>query len=425
MTPEELSSTASPPTSPPPLTPIHDHCAPPVACTTPPDDLVVRQGHPRSNLSPVSLEPSSTSIGLSAVDRLYGLIYLHERGLWDHDEFHRRLDTETEDTPWLLGFYEDKICFDYMPSVTKRRGVYVLRVPGIAHQAFTHKVMDAITHGIAELGCGCHPELADQLREVQELRRVTLNIRHLYDHPNGVDEVDFEMKRTPDALWSHSVPHPRLVMEVSYSSQPGKVLRRLAEDYISGVRPEEQHDDDDKTATVSVWRLAMSKSSGGEVTGYPRCDIDAVPFRTAAGEPCDGALELQTSDFLPSSRDMYKHRTLRITFADLTNFLNLAETREERINARPSPAPLHALARTEQEIEEEKVKRRLAAKSMRLELEEQARERSVERRWSGGSADRRGSVFGGADGGGGGGDEDMKTEIRKSSKSSKEAAGDG
>lgn len=130
------------------------------------------------------------------------------------------------------------------------------------------------------------------------------------------------LKRLADSYVVDSRHRIRCVIGFDLPKRPRKGRGRHTEER-SAVKEEKA-----RAATVSVWRCVIVSEEDGKEVGTSSCDLNAVPFRSASGDACDGALKLDISDFLPHSVATTlspSERTICICFASLSALLNEAE----------------------------------------------------------------------------------------------------
>lgn len=190
------------------------------------------------------------------------------------------------------------------------------------HHAFVSKVEDAIASAIEKRARQF--DLRGDETAAIALRRTTRGGCPELRLPNSMQldqDASLATIETPDASFFHEEAvfgWPGLVIEVN-SSWRSKDLASLAEAYTMGsiggincVLGFDINPGDGKLATVSVWRTDM--------LDYNKCpsldlfcshDVDAAPFRNAAGVAQSGSLELRLEDLLgPDAQDRMSPRDL-------------------------------------------------------------------------------------------------------------------
>ncbi|POS73848.1 hypothetical protein DHEL01_v207753 [Diaporthe helianthi] len=162
-------------------------------------------------------------------------------------------------------------------------------------------------------------------------------------------------EKSPDGQWLYdSSLHPPFVFEIVYSkgekslrkviqeffeAMPGKICTILALeiDYDKSRLAEGYH----CAASVSLWT-----SEPNEESFDIHCLLDAQQFRDSDGNPQPGHVAIPFSSFLPiKERDKLPRAgkgpsaELRISFADLAEFVHLAEKRQLMDDKGISPSP--------------------------------------------------------------------------------------
>lgn len=351
---------------------------------------------PSSTIEPVTRlplsPPHSTAprISLSTINHLIATLRHLKAGTLDTDTdrlhfpltddeysaFRLRLEANTS----LYKWFEDRLRYDWEPAESQqegpRKGRFVIRLPSRTHEFFVSSFVDGLVGKIkdvvedlevrTEAGHKRVSRTASELKRVRRGGRVTLEL-----NPPALGDDNQEsgggsriVKRSPDATFYHpsSPALPQLVIEVSYRQDGTEGLSRTAESYIVDSRhaircvigvgipfqeSEKVHKDpntsQDKQATISIWRPAVEVDGDGNEVGICRMDTDATPFRNADGVPCDGALKLTVSDFLPPSvlarlPSKAAERAIVLPFADLAHYIQLAETKAAWSKATSAPA---------------------------------------------------------------------------------------
>ncbi|KAI7211058.1 hypothetical protein KC333_g7877 [Hortaea werneckii] len=304
---------------------------------------------------------------MSSVDALYRVLCSLEAGYpcidadetWcvfrlttsEYDELHQRIRWDET----LRGYYEDKIYYDWeAPYVGRLKGKYVLRQRGSNYEEYfkaevTEAIRDEVKALALRLGETGDTNTARELSLVRNGGSPALKL----SVPNGTENKE-HIQRCPDVtfFYSRRTYFPAFVAEVAYPQQE-KSLKKLAHSYIVGSRhrigcmigfdlpkrprkgrgrddeiPTAMKEEEPRAATVSVWRCATRTNGDGKTVGTLTCDLDAVPFRSVSGHPCDGALKLDISDFLPRSVAMTlspSERTICVPFTKLLTLLDQAE----------------------------------------------------------------------------------------------------
>lgn len=304
---------------------------------------------------------------MSSLDELYRVICSLEAGYpyidadetWcvfqltagEYDELHQRI----QENETVRGYYEDKIYYDWEPPRAEcPRGKYVLRQRGSHYEEYfkpevTEAVKDELTALALRLEKMGDNDTVTELSLVRNGGSPALEL----SVPKGTENKQ-RIQRSPDVTFFYNFRtyFPVLIAEFAYPQQ-GKNLKSLADSYIVDSRhrircvigfdlpkrprkgrrrdhetPTAVKEGETRAATVSVWRCAIKSEEGGKEVGTSTCDIHAVPFRSASGDACNGAVELDISDFLPHSIAKTlspSERTICIPFAKLSELLNQAE----------------------------------------------------------------------------------------------------
>ncbi|KAI7288376.1 hypothetical protein KC343_g572 [Hortaea werneckii] len=263
----------------------------------------------------------------------------------------------------LRGWYEDKVRYDWVAPSTRRQrphGCYVLRMPSRVQELFTVKVTQAFEDGIKalvqELERSGNFQTALALETVESGGSPTLELPAPELESSSQDTSEEAIMRGPDATFFHPKQEmlPTMVVEVG-CPQDGKDLSWLAESYVVDSRHEigcvagfnipyassartttiedttSVEKKEARSATVSIWRRSIAIDEEGDEIGMCTCAVEAVPFRCANGEVCEGAIELKLSDLLPAAAilalpsSIASDHMIKIPFATLAASLAAAE----------------------------------------------------------------------------------------------------
>ncbi|KAK4608884.1 uncharacterized protein CLAFUR5_14649 [Fulvia fulva] len=294
--------------------------------------------------------------------------------------FQARLSAEAP----LLAWFTAHARYDYTPDPD---GTFVLRMPGKVHENFIASFnsyvvreilpkLSALDERLSGLGLGGSRTLSFEPeqrgaaesaedQEVDEGSRVQEQaVQDKQSRPKTT------LDRSPDTCIVYNgrdyhYKWPALVAEVSYTQQR-RALPHLADDYILETNfqircvlafdvPDRQHPktkDTDMTAVVYLWRPGFN----AEEEAISEAHVDAVPFRSADGKPCDGELTIEMADLIPNP--IYQDLPQRIqeacpkftiSFAQLSEWLDSAE-RETFVPNMPPLARKRRRALTPEEV---------------------------------------------------------------------------
>ncbi|KAJ9634652.1 hypothetical protein H2199_008937 [Coniosporium tulheliwenetii] len=203
--------------------------------------------------------------------------------------------------------------YDYDSST----GTFVVRMPSVTHEAFCASVVDNITRQLAALSTRFASSRPDFSALITGIKHIGTPHITLEDPPSSDDEHQGaeveekgETKRSPDAVFAHSVFRHTAVVEVA------------------GIRTviglDIEHDaKKGKEATVSVWYPAKGVDEDGEVYGFCEQVVTDQQFRSREGEAVAGELNLTVADLIPPAalkgitEDVLKDATITILHADL------------------------------------------------------------------------------------------------------------
>ncbi|KAI7279025.1 hypothetical protein KC345_g5600 [Hortaea werneckii] len=203
-------------------------------------------------------------------------------------------------------------------------------MPTRVHEFFTVKVTQAFEDGIKalvqELERSENFQTARALGTVESGGSPTLELPAPELENSSQDTSEEAITRPPDATFFRPEQEtlPTIVVEVG-CPQDGKDLSWLAESYVVDSRHEigcvagfnnpyapsarttnignssSEENKEEWPATVSIWRRSVAIDEEGEEIGMCTCAIEAVPFRSANGEICEGVIELKLCDLLPAT----------------------------------------------------------------------------------------------------------------------------
>ncbi|KAL7790867.1 hypothetical protein V8C37DRAFT_383475 [Trichoderma ceciliae] len=224
-----------------------------------------------------------------------------------------------------------------------KRGRLTIRMPSIVHDVFVAEVANAIYEQLKSIQKREDEEREDEVGELSSKIMSGLSATIYID----------EIQRDPDAQFQHAeTTYPGVVVEVSYS-QNGKMLQKLAQDYILNSDGEIRAvigidiNPRGKESTISLWRARFTLQEGEQTeTLDAEQEVAHMPFRSADGQPMNDkeCLTLYLSDFAPREVSSGPQAvSFSIEFGKLFNFLAKSEQlrhKRQRQRSRSSRPPL-------------------------------------------------------------------------------------
>ncbi|PBP24950.1 hypothetical protein BUE80_DR004109 [Diplocarpon rosae] len=263
------------------------------------------QPHARQHATPpesLTNPPLTPPTGLSLVSHIIEVIKNRREGrdltntpwlVYSLDlKGYQQLQYELERDESLWGFVQDKLRYDYFPSVCR----LVIRRPTHLHEQVINMIVMDIGAQLKSIrDRPTKDRSAEFASKISSGRSATINF---------IDEK--YSKHDPDEQFRHQkAQFPGVVIEVS-DSQKRKDLGRLADDYILGsdgdIRVVVGVDigcRDSKKATLSVWRPKIITNQAGENELVSHLTVNQV-FREPDGKPTlsrTGGLQLRLRDF--------------------------------------------------------------------------------------------------------------------------------
>lgn len=233
-------------------------------------------------------------------------------------------------------------------------------MPSRVYELFTVKVTQAVLDGIEalaqELERSGNFQTARALGTVESGGSPTLVLPAPELENSSQDTSEEAITRCADATFFHPEQEtlPTMMVEVG-CPRDGKDLSRLAESYVVDSQHEigcvvgfnipyassarttkrsnstSEEGKEARPATVSIWRRSIAIDEEGDEIGMCTCAVEAVPFRSARGEVCEGAIELKLSDLLPAAAivalpsSLVSDHMIEIPFTTLAALLAAAE----------------------------------------------------------------------------------------------------
>ncbi|KAJ9633941.1 hypothetical protein H2199_009190 [Coniosporium tulheliwenetii] len=282
----------------------------------------------------------------------------------------------------LKGYWEDKVRYDYDPSLN----IFILRMPtSVLHEYFSTSVTTRIRSELQNLASkyrSSNSKLSCLIADIEQTGTPEIALDEPSSSPESSQEQSSDAKirrvtkRSADAVFIHPAGDSHTaVVEIAYS-QKRKDLPYLADSYITGSRGEirvvigldiEYNTQKGKEATVSVWRPAIGVNENGEKYGYCEQAIKAQLFRA----PKDFVPEKALRDV---DEETVREAKIVIPFVDLRKYLDKAEDWHRRLAGKSR--------RAEEGTEQIKWKKRKRSPEEELDNERERKFAAEEEEWS-------------------------------------------